>query len=89
MRDEIPRQIQETPSVAISLHETFDIQIILETATVLTHICDGKNVGSFLRFNKDSTHVSSDALFSHVQNVVSTSHLKSMILVETYFKVSL
>jgi hypothetical protein len=84
MLDEISRQIQEAPYVAVMLDETSDIQMVSQLATVLRYIHDGNIQERFVGFTDISADRSSDGLFSHVQNVVSKFHLESKLVAQAY-----
>jgi hypothetical protein len=84
MLDEILRQIQEAPYVAVMLDETCDIQTVSQLAIVLRYIHDGKIQARSIGFTDISADRSSDGLFSHEQNVVSEFNLGSKLVAQMY-----
>jgi hypothetical protein len=78
--DEISRQIQRAPYVAVMSDEAFDIQMDSQLTTVLRFIYDGKIRARLFGF----TYGSSDGLFSHVQSAVSELNLKSKLVAQIH-----
>jgi hypothetical protein len=85
---EISRQIQGVPYGEVMLDKTSDIQMVSHLATVLRYIHDGKIQERSGGFTNVSADMSSDGLYSQVQNVVSGFNLESKLVVQMYDGVS-
>jgi hypothetical protein len=70
------------------LDKTSDIQMVSQLATVLTYIYDGAIQERSVGFTDVRADRSSDALFSHGQNVLSKLNLESELVARVFDRAS-